>query len=364
MYLNVSMDTRAAVQVGDRAIELWTLPVPDQLGDDEALLAVEGSGMCGSDWRQYLGTLVPCYPVINGHEIVGRIERIGRAAAARMGVDVGDRVAVETAKRCGTCSGCRNGARCEHPMHYGYTSVDDGTGLNGGYAEYLVLRAGTVVYPMPDHLSIEDAVFFNPLGSGLDWVTRLGGTSVGDTVVINGPGQRGLGCILAAREVGAATIIVAGRGRRPWKLELARSLGATHVVNTDEDSLPDAVRSITGGAMADVAVDTTTPAATQALSDCVASLRMEGTLVLTVRKDVEPEGFAGSLISKAVTAKGALAASSWGKRQAVRMLSTRRYDLTGVHTHTFPIDDLDLAIRTFGGEVPGEDAVHITVTPR
>src|SRR5262245_22600347 len=123
------LESRAAVQVGDRAIELWTLPVPD-LDDDEALLRVEGSGMCGSDWRQYQGNLVPCYPVINGHEIVGRIERVGAVAATRMGVRPGDRVAVETAKACGTCGGCLNGKRCEDPMHYGYTSVEDGSGLN------------------------------------------------------------------------------------------------------------------------------------------------------------------------------------------------------------------------------------------
>ena len=357
------MESRAAVQVGVRAIEQWTLPVPEVVGDDEALLRVEGSGMCGSDWRQYKGELVPCYPVVNGHEIVGRIERLGSTFARRTGVRGGDRVAVETAKACGTCPGCRNGKRCDEPMHYGYTPIEDGSGLNGGYADYVVLRPGTVVYPMPDDLSIEDAVFFNPLGSGLDWVARLAGTGVGDTVVINGPGQRGLACVLAAREVGAANVVVAGRGRRPWKLELARRLGATHVVNTDEESLPEVVRSVTGGEMADQAIDTTTPQATQALADCLASLRKEGTVVVTVRKEVEPERFAGTLITKALTAKGALAASAWGKREAVRMLARRRYDLRGVHTHTLPIDDLDRALRILGGEVPDEDAVHITVTP-
>jgi D-arabinose 1-dehydrogenase-like Zn-dependent alcohol dehydrogenase len=46
------MEARAAVQVGNRKIEMWTLPVPGHLGDGEALLEVEGSGMCGSDWRR------------------------------------------------------------------------------------------------------------------------------------------------------------------------------------------------------------------------------------------------------------------------------------------------------------------------
>ena len=56
--------------------------------------------------------------------------------------------------------------------------------MNGGYAEYLVMRPNSQVYPMPDSLSIEDAVFFNPLGSGFDWGVRLAGTQLGDTVLL------------------------------------------------------------------------------------------------------------------------------------------------------------------------------------
>jgi D-arabinose 1-dehydrogenase-like Zn-dependent alcohol dehydrogenase len=70
--------------VGTSEIEMWTLPVPELLGDDEALLEVEGSGMCGSDWKQYNGTLISCYPVIDGHEVVGRIARIGPVASVRL----------------------------------------------------------------------------------------------------------------------------------------------------------------------------------------------------------------------------------------------------------------------------------------
>jgi threonine dehydrogenase-like Zn-dependent dehydrogenase len=350
--------------VGDRAIELWTLPVPDQLAEDEALLAVEGSGMCGSDWKQYEGKLMPCYPVIDGHEIVGRIERVGAVAERRLGVTVGDRIALEGTLACGDCEPCRDGqwVHCANRMVYGLTSTTDGSGLNGGYAEYLVLRPGSRVHRMPDHLSIEDAVFFNPLGSGFDWGVRLAGTQVGDTVVITGPGQRGLACVIAAREAGAGQIIVAGRGLRPWKLDLALQLGATHVVNTDEDSLPDVVRRVTHGHMADRAIDTT-PAVAKPVEDCIASLRSEGTLVLTASKDGIPD-LASQIVWKALTVKGGFASSPWGRQQAIRLLSKGELDLSGVHTHTLPIDELDLAMRLLGGEVPGEDALHITVTPR
>ena len=60
-------------------------------------------------------------------------------------------------------------------------------------------------------------MFFNPLGSGFDWAVRIAGTQVGDSVLIMGPGERGLACVIAAREAGAARIIVGGRGLRPWK---------------------------------------------------------------------------------------------------------------------------------------------------
>ena len=358
------MEARAAVQVGDRKIETWTLPVPDHLGEDEALLAIEGSGMCGSDWKQYNGKLIPCYPVIDGHEVVGRIARIGVRAQARLGLGVGDRLALEGTRPCGECVPClsERWKHCDNRIVYGLTSVEDGSGLNGGYAEYLVMRSNTRVYPVPGDLTVQDAVFFNPLGSGFDWVVRLGGTQVGETVLIMGPGQRGLGCVIAAREAGAGKIIVCGRGRRPWKLDLALELGATHVINSDEEPVADRVRQITGGAMADRAVDTT-PDAVQPLEDCLQSLRSEGTLVLTARKSEEIQGFVGRIMGKALTVRGALASSEWGKRQAIRVLAEHRYDLSRVHTHTLPIEQLDLAMRILGGEVPGEEAVHITVTP-
>src|SRR4051794_4867821 len=94
----------AAVQTGERRIEVQSLPRPVDITDEEALLAVEGNGMCGTDWEQYKGRLagVAPFPVIPGHEIVGRIAAIGDAAAVRMGVKVGDRVAVESTVPCET----------------------------------------------------------------------------------------------------------------------------------------------------------------------------------------------------------------------------------------------------------------------
>ncbi|MCU1344230.1 MAG: Zn-dependent alcohol dehydrogenase, partial [Acidimicrobiia bacterium] len=66
------MHARAAVLTGPRQVEVVTMAVPEEIGPDEALLAVEGNGMCGTDYEQYTGKIPIGYPYIAGHEIVGR----------------------------------------------------------------------------------------------------------------------------------------------------------------------------------------------------------------------------------------------------------------------------------------------------
>jgi threonine dehydrogenase-like Zn-dependent dehydrogenase len=216
---------------------------------------------------------------------------------------------------------------------------------------------------MPDHLSAEDAVFFNPLGAGMDWGVRIAGTQPGDTVVIFGPGQRGLACLLAAREAGARNVIVVGRGRRPARLDLALSLGADAAINSDRQEVVPAVLEAAGGPVVDRVIDTT-PSAVQPLLDATGFVRPEATIVVAAHK--APEGLGAvmdAMLAKALILRGAYSVSEWAKVEAIRVLSEGRYDLTRLHSHTFPIEQLDVALRTLGGELDGDRAMHITVTP-
>jgi threonine dehydrogenase-like Zn-dependent dehydrogenase len=360
------VDARAAVQVGDRAIEVRALPIPDDLGEDGALLAIEANGICGTDLDQYNGALaahVP-YPVVAGHEIVGRLERVGDRAARRWGVGPGDRVAVESTVPCGACPNCRSGRwlACSRRVIYGLNPLADEPGLSGGNAEYLVLRPNSMVYPLPDHVGTQDAAFFNALGSGFDWGVRLAGTTVGDTVVIVGPGQRGLACVVAAADAGAERIVVAGRGGKPWKFEAARALGATAVVNVDEESLVDVVQHLTGGAMADRVIDTT-PAGGVLAVEALRCARPEGTVVWGAAKPDLTGDASRLVVSGALTVRGAYSVSPWAKRQAIAVLAAGRHDLSMVHTHTFSFGELDRAMAVFAGHVDGEEAVHVTIVP-
>jgi threonine dehydrogenase-like Zn-dependent dehydrogenase len=367
---------RAAVQVGDRAIEVQQFEVPD-VPADHLLLRVEGSGICGSDHEQYAGVLRQStdleYPLIPGHEPVGRVAEIGPEAARAFGLAVGDRVAVETYVACNVCANCVRGLRkfCAQRFIYGYTATTVGCGLWGGFGEYLLIRPGSLLHRVPDDLSIEDAVLFNPFGAGFEWAVRRAGTQVGDVVLVLGCGQRGLACVVAAREAGAATVIVTGLSTDAAKLALARDLGADHALVVDGDgrvdgSLPLAqvVTELTHGLLADRVVDTT-PIAVGPIADAVDAVRPGGVIVLAGIKGARPleRVLPDRVITKAIDVRGALSVESWGYRQVIRLIASRRYPLERLHTHTLPIEQAAHGIELLAGEVPGETAIHVTIVP-
>src|SRR5256885_12101969 len=239
---------RAVVQTARRRLALRELRVPD-IGDDSALLRVEACGICGSDAEQYAGVLPVRMPVVPGHEPLGVIERIGDRAAKRWGVDVGDRVAVESIIRCGHCRACIGGRYqlCRGRgglFGHGYVPLDRPPGLWGAYADYMYLDPLSIVHRVREDIPASLAVMFNPLGAGFRWAVEIPATGPGDSVLVLGPGQRGLASVIAARAAGADTIIVTGLSRDARKLALARELGADHVIDVEREDARAAERAI------------------------------------------------------------------------------------------------------------------------
>lgn len=357
---------RAAVQTGPRQIEIQEFPLPS-IGPDTGLLRVEANGICGSDVETYKGTLGRGrYPVIPGHEPLGVIEQIGERAAARWGVDVGDRVALEVIVPCRSCHLCLTGRYQSCPnrtVGHGVTPTSVEPSLYGGFAEYLYLSPNAVLHPVDRNLPAEIAVMFNPMGAGVRWACHLGDVQLGDTVVVLGAGQRGLAAVMAARSVGAGTIIVTGLAVDRHKLALAEEFGADHTIVVDEEDTVERVMDITGGVGADVVLELT-PMAAGPVSDALLAARHGGRVVLAglkggkdvpVRTDV--------IINRALTIVGAYGVDARGYREAIRLIESGRFPLEKLHTHSFGLAETELAIRTLAGEVPGEAAVHVSVHP-
>lgn len=151
----------AMVQTATRRLEPMDLPLPE-IDDDSALLQLEACGICGSDYEQFEGQLRTPMPVVPGHEPLGRIAKIGDRAAARWGVDVGDRVAVETMISCRHCDPCLGGTYhlCRSRKIYSYVPLSEAPGLWGAYAQYMYLHPNSVVHRMSPTLPAALAVMF------------------------------------------------------------------------------------------------------------------------------------------------------------------------------------------------------------
>jgi threonine dehydrogenase-like Zn-dependent dehydrogenase len=360
------MKAKAAVLIADRTFDFRELPVPDAPPQGGALLRVEGCGMCGSDIEQYKGGTakagIGAFPVIPGHEILGRIQSLDAAGARRWDLAEGDRVAVHGLAPCGVCPPCMRGAKCVDAFYYGFRSLSDGSGLWGGYGNYMEIAPRTKLYRIADDLSVEDALLFNPFAAGFDWVLRLGRLQVGQSVLILGGGQRGLASVLAAKDAGASQIIVTGLRRDAFKLEIARQFGATHSLIAEETDVAEAIAELTAGRGVDLVVDTT-PNAFQPVTDAIKAVRHGGRIVLggiKGHKDM-PAFPVDELLMKQIEMIGALSSSHWGVQQAIRLVEERRYPVHLMHTHSVPIQDVEKAIQTLAGEIPDDPALHISI---
>jgi len=354
----------AMVQTGPRQLEARDIAMPD-IDDDSAILELEACGICGSDLEQYEGVIKVPMPIIPGHEPLGRIVKLGDRAGRRWGVEVGDRVAIETMISCRFCRCCLGGRYhlCDKRQMYSYIPLSEAPSLWGGYAQYMFLHPNTIMHKVDPGLPPEIAVIFNPLGAGFRWAVEIPETKPGDSVVILGPGQRGIASVIACREVGAGTIIVTGLAADARKLEVAKFYGADHTINVEEENSVKRVKQITDGG-ADVVIDVSAYA-TQPVRDALDMVRPGGTIVLAGIKGMKPvDNFVSDLIVlKEINIRGAIGVTSTGYKNAINLIESGRVDFQKMHTHEFDLADADLAIRTLGREVEGEGSIHSCLIP-
>jgi threonine dehydrogenase-like Zn-dependent dehydrogenase len=343
-------------------------PLPE-IGAEDALLRVEACGICGSDYEQFEGALPVPMPVIPGHEPVGIVEAIGEVASRRWGVQRGDRVAVETLLPCGYCRECVQGryrlCRGTGGMSaYGYKPVSAAPSLWGGYAQYMYLDPHSLVHRMSGQIAPEIAVLFNPLGAGFRWAVDMPRLRVGETIVVLGPGQRGLASVIAAREAGAGCIIVTGLSRDERKLELAKEFGADHAIDVESENVVARVREITGGDMADVVIDVTAYAV-EAVTQAIDLARRGGRVVLGGTKGPKPvpNFISDKVVGKELTVLGAFGVDWPAYEAAVKLIESGKYPLERMHTHTLPLDEAERGLALLAGSVEGEQAIHVALVP-
>ena len=366
----------AAVAVDAKRTELREFAMPD-IPPDGGLLKVEVAGVCGSDWPYYLNIPKTKGPLILGHENVGFIAKLGKIAAQRWGVKEGDRVALEEYLPCGHCQDCRIGdfrlcdatdtvwaapAPDRHPIRYGSTPISLAPSLWGGYSQYQYLHPNSVFHKVADHVPGSEAALALPMGNGIEWTYLQGGVGIGQTVVIQGPGQQGLACVIGAKEAGAACIIVSGLTSDAKRMEVARKFGADYTIDVQQKDLIEEVKKITGGKMADVVIDCASGGPATAVSAMQLAKKRSTVILAAAKRKTIPEFDMDQLIAKFLTVKGIRGHSYASVELALQIIASGKYPLSDMCTHKYGLSGVDEALRTVGGE--GEpNAIHINVLP-
>ena len=215
---------------------IWMADVArPQIGPNDVVIRMQKTAICGTDmhiyhWDAWAQRNVPV-PMAVGHEYVGRIVEMGSEVR---GLALGDRVSGEGHITCGHCRNCRAGRR-----HLCRNTVGVGVNRPGCFAEYMSLPASNV-FKLPDVITDEIASILDPFGNATH--TALSFNLVGEDVLITGAGPIGVMGVAIARFVGSRHVVITDVN--PYRLELARKMGASVALDVRTESLDDAMKQL------------------------------------------------------------------------------------------------------------------------
>ncbi len=366
--MNLPSTTLCCVLTGPRHLELRELPVPP-VDVDSGLLKVDATGVCGSDVGFFGSELSPR---VLGHEVVGTIAALGRAAEQRWGVREGDRVLLEEYLPCGHCAFCRTADYRLCPasdvnatagaLRYGSTPLSVPPALWGGYSEYMYLHPRTIMHVLRRTMPYARAPLALPIANGYEWTVREGGAGPGSVVLIIGPGQQGLGCVIAATRAGAAAVIVLGLRQDEHRLAVARQLGADHTLVADDSADLVAVLAGLVGELPDIVIDTAA-GSERTLGVALDVVRKRGVIVMpaSVRRPLGNVAIY-QLRQKNVTLKGVRGHSFHAVEQAIDVVERGHPGMHAMSSLTVGLGEVETAIRGTGGELD-RPVIHAVVVP-
>jgi threonine dehydrogenase-like Zn-dependent dehydrogenase len=219
------------------------------------------------------------------------------------------------------------------------------------------------VHHIPSGVTPEIAGLVTPMSNGIEWSLFDGGVGYDSTVLIQGPGQQGLSQTVVCKQAGASLIIVTGTSKDAARLEVAKALGAAYIIDVGKEDPLSRVMAITNGRGVDVVLDCTAGAGTMPILLGIDALkRKAGTIVLQGEMSEFPNFPMAKVALKFITIKSARGHSYKACELALQQLASRRFPLERITTHTFGLKDVDLAIRSVGGDGM-DDVIHASLMP-
>jgi threonine 3-dehydrogenase len=321
-----------------REAGLWLQDVEKpKIGINDVLIQVLRTGICGTDvhiykWDDWAQKTIPV-PMAIGHEFVGRIIEVGSNVADFF---PGDLVSGEGHVVCGRCRNCLAGRRhlCAHTQ---------GVGVNrpGAFAEYVVIPAFNA-FKLSAAIDDEIAAILDPLGNAVH--TALAFDVVGEDVLITGAGPIGIMAAAIVRFIGARNVVITDVN--DYRLELARTMGATLALNVTRDKLEDAMKQLGMQEGFDVGLEMSGNAA--ALRDMLRTMHHGGSIAMLGIPPTEVAIDWNEVILKGLTIKGIYGRQMFETWYKMAALLQSGLNIRPVITHRLPYTQYQHAFEIMG----------------
>lgn len=314
---------------------LKEVPIPTY-GSHDVLVRVKASSICGTDvhiykWDDWAARTVVT-PNVFGHEFAGIVTAVGSEVT---NVKPGDYVSGEGHVVCGMCKACRTGNAhvCANTRSFGIT-------IPGCFAEYAVVRDSNVIHNdpnLPPHL----ACLQDPLGNAVQ--AALSGDIVGKSVAVIGVGPIGMMAIAVAKACGSGTVFAVDIN--PYRLEMAKAMGADVVINSAEEPMVESLMQHTGGEGVEVVLEMSghPGAIRDALKAAAQAARVS---LLGIPTQEVPFDLARDIIFKGLHIEGITGRRMFDTWYQIKgLLSRGRLNLEPLVTHHFRLDQYEEAFE-------------------
>ena len=330
----MTLHSRTALLEAPRRFALRERPVPSP-DASELVVRIAATAVCHTDLGIYTGDHPGVrYPVVMGHEATGRIENVGAEVS---GFENGQPVIINPIISCGHCDSCRRGAEnlCRNAGLFGRE-------VDGSMSELVKLES-RYVHALPPNLPLANATLIETLATVRHAQERLA-LAAGESVVVLGQGTTGLLHTRLAVLTGANPVIAVSRTR--WKLDMAERMGAHHVLDVAAERAVDEVLRLTGGAGADVVIDTAGGAAT--LQAGLDMLRPGGRFAPYAVSHECCSGFTTfPLYYKEVSIIGSRALAPADMAPSIELVASGQIDVSDFVSATYPLEHAREAFQEY-----------------
>lgn len=338
---------RVAVYYSNRDVRLEEMPIP-KISQDELLLKVMASGICGSDVMEWYR--IKKAPLVLGHEVTGEVAKVGKNVKK---FRKGDRVFVTHHVPCYSCRYCKSGH---------HTVCDTLRATNfypGGFAEYIRVPRINIeqgVYELPGKVSFEEGTFIEPLGCVVRG-QRIAGVGKEQSVLVVGSGISGILHIQLAMAKGVEKVIATDINQ--FRLDMARKLGADATLSEKEDG-PSMVRKLNDDRLADTVILCT--GARSAFQRALQSVERGGTVLLFAPTDpgVEIPANFNDLWMRGITLTTSYAAAACDLKEALELIRTRKVKVKEMVTHRLGLAETGLGFQLVAN---AKDSLKVIIEP-